>query len=259
MSRTQNNLGRGLDDLIGEVSQVRAVPNRAAPAPMAPRLATPPPSAPPRAPEPKAPPRPTTRPLVPALIAALVLALLACIVLAWKVAHPRVVTVEVPAPVMPPPAVAAVPELPPPPPRDTRLDWAQSLSLTGVQVDATDARVRLVFNEAVFKSRDQLRPGADALLKQVAAAFQPHAGPCLMVVAGHTDNDAPKPGGPYKDNVALGYLRALAVADVLRSSGVPAASLRVTSAGDKGAPFPNTDPANKTRNRTVTVLIEKAP
>ena len=258
MSRLQNNLGRGLDDLIGEVSQVRAVPTRAAPAP-APAPTPSRPAAPPPAPPPASPtPRRAPSRLVPVLIVALVLAVLACCVLAWKVAHPPVVTVEVPVPAAPE-LLAPVPEPPPPPPRDTRLDWAQALTLPGVQVDATESRVRLVFNEAVFKSRDQLRPGVDALLKQVAAAFQPHAGPCVLVVAGHTDNDAPRPGGPYKDNVALGYLRAQAVADVLRAAGVPAASLRVTSAGDKGAPFANTDPVSKARNRTVTVLFEKAP
>ena len=186
-------------------------------------------------------------------------ALLVCAVLAWRVMHPSPVEpVVIRVPVAAPATVVPPAPVPVTPPRDTRLDWARSLAVPGMQVDATEARVRLVFDQPVFQTRDQLKAGADALLRQVAAAFAPHAGGCVLVVAGHTDDDPPRVGGPYRDNVALGYLRALAASDVLRAAGVPPAALRVTSAGDQGAPFPNTDAAGKQRNRTVTLQVERS-
>ena len=260
MSRIQNSLGRGLGDLIGEVSNVRAVPTRApAPAAAPPPAAPPPPSAPLLEPR----PRRSAGPLVWGLAAALLVALLACGLLAWRVLHPPAPeppavepvapeVVDVPAEPAPPPAPPAAP------PRDTRLDWARSLAVPGAQVAADEARVRIVFDEAVFKSRDQLRPGVELSLKQVAAVFQPHAGPCVLVVVGHTDNDPARAGSPFGDNVGLGFRRAQVVADLLRASGAPAAALRVTSFGDRDPPYPNTDAAGKARNRTVTLLIERS-
>ena len=254
MSRMQNNLGRGLSDLIGEVSQVKAVPNRAAAEPA------------PQPPPPREAPAPVQRPperglLVPALAAALLIALAGCGVLAWKLGHQPVpepvVKIVVPEvkPLEPPPPAPVV--APAPPPRDTRLDWAQGAGRPGIAVEPGADAVRWVFDEPLFKTRDQLRPEAVALLKDAAAAFLPHAADCVLVVAGHTDNDPPRVGGPYRDNIALGYLRALAVADQLRLAGVPPESLRVTSRGDADAPYPNTDAAGRQRNRTATLRFEK--
>ena len=262
MSRLQNNLGRGLGDLIGEVSNVRAVPTRApTPSP----VAAPPPAAPtpPSAPllEPKRPRG--AGGLAAGLAAALFVSLAVCAWLGWRVAHPPAPEPPAVEPVAPevvdsPAEPAPAPAPPPAPPRDTRLDWARSLAVPGARTAADESRVRIVFDEAVFKSRDQLRPGVELPLKQVAAVFQPHAGPCVLVVVGHTDNDPARAGSPFGDNAGLGFRRAQVVADVLRASGVPAAAIRVASFGDRDPPYPNTDPAGKARNRTVTLLIERS-
>lgn len=242
MSKIQRNLGRGLGDLIGEVSQVRAMPNRApaAPAPSA----TPPP------PEPAITPG-RNFPMIPLLLG---LAVCACAVLGfllWKKPPPEVVErivekevrVEVPAP---------------PPPRDARGDWALQPGLDGLHVQPLGSSTRWIFKQPVFQSRDELSADAEKRLALVARLFLPHAASCVIQVDGHTDEVPARPGADGAESIELGYRRALAAARVLRKAGVPTAAIRLGSPGVSQAPYPNTSEEGRRLNRTVTVTIRPA-
>jgi outer membrane protein OmpA-like peptidoglycan-associated protein len=261
----RGNLGRGLGDLMSEVSGVRAVP--VPPVPPAP--ARPPPAVQPA-------PRPSRAvPLLSALCALL------AVLLAWSLWHQltnvasapvsrsvervqpqvRLADADVP-PVTPVPVEAdavTVEPLAAPAPAPAPMDplaWVEGASVPGARIIRQGAAAQIVFDEALFSRRAELREEAGPLLQAVAKLLAPHAAAIRLDVAGHTDSDPVTPGGPYRDNAALGLARAAAAADVLRAqAALPAGRLTVSSPGGEQAPYPNDTPENKRRNRTVTMRV----
>ena len=90
-----------------------------------------------------------------------------------------------------------------------------------------------------------LRPDADAVLQQVAAALQ--ADPATSVeIGGHTDNV-----GTKTYNEQLSQERADAVKAWLVAHGVGASRLTTKGYGDSMPVVRNTSDANRARNRRV--------
>ncbi len=273
MANGQRNLGRGLGDLIEEVSAVKAIQTPPAPAadvqPRPPAVVQE--EAP--APAPVASPKPKT--------ARWPFAVLAVVILCWIVTYAiqsvrqkelaqaasfseqrvldleaqltqqaRAATIEE-APPVAPVAVAVETD-----PEDGSLAWASLIKVTGVKTEQREGFVRFVLETAAFAYRTEMAADAEEPLKQLASAIVPHAGACEVVVVGHTDSDPVRAGGPYHDNLDLALRRATVATDFLRRvGGLPADSLQARAADEAGAPYPNDTPANKVLNRTVTIEI----
>lgn len=97
-------------------------------------------------------------------------------------------------------------------------------------------------------NRVDIRPESSELIQRHAAYLQrsPHV---FVILEGHADNR-----GSEGYNLALGERRAQAVADVLKSSGVPGSQLSVISFGEeKPAVFGN-DEIAFSKNRRVEIV-----
>ena len=124
-----------------------------------------------------------------------------------------------------------------------------------------DARSTVVtFRDPVFQAGGaETSARGDAALTGLADRLGDLTDVAVTVV-GHTSDTAPVPGSPYADNAEVGLARALAAAQVVSSgSGIPLSAVDVASAGDVDPPYPNTDEAGRTRNQTVTVVVEVVP
>jgi type VI secretion system protein ImpK len=130
--------------------------------------------------------------------------------------------------------------------------------VAGPEVTVTSAggQVVLVFTDRLFAGGAELSPDGSAALARVGARIAAVPGVAVEVV-GHSD-DLPVPtGGAYADNTALSQARAAAAAVVLAGAGLAPAQLTVSAAGSAVPLYPNT-PADRARNRTVTLRLTPA-
>ena len=127
-------------------------------------------------------------------------------------------------------------------------------------VRSDDGALTVTFRDAVFLAGGaEMSDDGRAALADVGDRLR-HAGARSdldVTVVGHTSDTAPVAGGPYADNAAVGLARALAAAEVVADGAtLPLSAVDVATSGDAAPPYPNTDPANRTRNQTVTLRIE---
>jgi flagellar motor protein MotB len=126
----------------------------------------------------------------------------------------------------------------------------------GMVVTAQGIEKVVVFESGVFASGTQLSREGAAMLSKVGRQLAPRAKNISVTVVGCTDNVPVSGKKEYKDNKALGLLRAAAALQVLQSSsGISAAAFKTVSHGTEWSPFPNDTAANQARNRTVVLRI----
>ncbi|WP_158230334.1 OmpA family protein [Pseudofrankia asymbiotica] len=127
--------------------------------------------------------------------------------------------------------------------------------VAGPEVTATRAggQVVLLFNGQLFTGGAALSPDGAAALAGVGARIAGLPGVAVEIV-GHSDDLPVPPGGPYADNTALSQARAAAAATVLTGAGLSPAQITVSAAGSAVPLHPNT-PADRARNRTVTLRL----
>ena len=114
----------------------------------------------------------------------------------------------------------------------------------------------VVFESGVFASGAKLSREGSALLSKVGRQLAPRAKNISVTVVGCTDNVPVSGKKEFKDNKALGLMRAAAALQILQSSsGIPTASFKTVSYGTEWSPFPNDSAANHARNRTVVLRI----
>lgn len=94
-----------------------------------------------------------------------------------------------------------------------------------------------------------LTSASRAQLASVAAILKAYPR-AQVIIAGHTDNT-----GDEAANIALSRGRAQAVADALRTSGVPAASLQSQGYGSSSPIADNSTESGRARNRRVTLSV----
>jgi outer membrane protein OmpA-like peptidoglycan-associated protein len=134
--------------------------------------------------------------------------------------------------------------------------WAEALSVDGVETAVADGSVLLTFREPVFARYATMTPQAATVLRALAQAVAHVEAPIAIVVHGHTDDAPVRAGAAYHDNYALGLARATRVVQFLRyESGLTNVTLSAASQGDVDPPFPNDTPADRLRNRTVTLEV----
>ena len=126
----------------------------------------------------------------------------------------------------------------------------------GMVVAAEGSEKVIVFDAGVFASGTKLSREGQAMLSKVGRQLAPHAKNISITVVGCTDNMPVSGKREYKDNQALGLLRAAAALQVLQSSsGIPTAAFKTVSHGAEWSPFPNDTAASRARNRTVVLRI----
>jgi flagellar motor protein MotB len=94
-------------------------------------------------------------------------------------------------------------------------------------------------------------------LKSVAKALKSGYSDKTFWVEGHTDNDKlNKTKEKWKTNLRLSVERAMAVTDYLTGEmGITASSVRIAGHGEYDPSVPNSNKANKAKNRRVEILI----
>lgn len=154
------------------------------------------------------------------------------------------------------PVVDGVPGIPVPAQGASLLD---SLQLEGVTLSESEGAVKVVFDGPVFSRYATISAGAGNVLRQLAEKLKGLGGSLAIRVRGHTD-DAPITSGAYRDNYALGMARAVRVVEFLRNDcGLTDAAFSASSDGEANPVYPNDTPADRVKNRTVTLELETTP
>lgn len=136
------------------------------------------------------------------------------------------------------------------------LAWTDQIQCAGVRVERSGHGARLLFEAPFFLGGTQWAPRSEEVLKNLLVQLAPHAGGCHLTVVGHTGTQALPPGSPYKDNLELGLRRAETVLDAMvRVVKWPLSGVAARSSGDKYQPHRGDDLLSQIRNRTITIEI----
>ncbi len=98
----------------------------------------------------------------------------------------------------------------------------------------------------------EILPDSTAILEEIADVLKTHAEIKGIEVQGHTDNQ-----GEASYNLKLSESRAQAVVDSLVRMGVDPLRLEAKGYGDTKPLMPNSNEANKSKNRRVQLMIKK--
>ncbi|MCI0437289.1 MAG: hypothetical protein L0271_27185 [Gemmatimonadetes bacterium] len=143
-----------------------------------------------------------------------------------------------------------------PPPTNRPDPPSLDLAADGITVSREAGELVARFDQGLFGRGTDLRAGADALLTELARRITGHASPLRVRVIGGTDDVPIRAGAAFADNVALGFARALRVAERLRAAGVAHTALTVESAGATTV-SPGATPDARARARTVTLRVAR--
>jgi flagellar motor protein MotB len=132
------------------------------------------------------------------------------------------------------------------------------INLPGVVAKNLSGETTITFDEGIFLRNAQIKPDAKVLLTNLGQQLEQGVGNVSIRIIGHTDNEPMPSSKQYKDNTDLGLARATAVFQHLReTTRLPVTTLSVSSVGETNPPYPS-DAANRTRNRTVVLLISES-
>jgi outer membrane protein OmpA-like peptidoglycan-associated protein len=98
----------------------------------------------------------------------------------------------------------------------------------------------------------EMLPDSFALIEELAEAFRAHPEISLVEIQGHTDDS-----GAILHNQTLSEKRAVAVRKALISLGIDADRLLAKGYGSSQPIVPNTNAANRTKNRRVQLIVQK--
>lgn len=132
------------------------------------------------------------------------------------------------------------------------LAWTADMSCDEYRVTRVAGAARVVFTRPLFRSGAQLSPAGEESLRRLLAALGPNSSRCSLVIIGHT---APMPGVGEAAARETGLQRAAAVAANLIGNMWSPSRISLRSNGDRDLPFPGDDPATQARNKTVSIEI----
>lgn len=130
-------------------------------------------------------------------------------------------------------------------------------SVPGTKVEVRGGSQFVVFEEAVFESKDAISVAGMRAIRALAAKLKTLEGGAAVVVTGYTD-DQPltRPTAQFASNEDIAMARAAAAADHLKAYAKnKGLSFECVAGRESEAPYPNDSPANRKKNRTVTVLV----
>jgi flagellar motor protein MotB len=124
-----------------------------------------------------------------------------------------------------------------------------------VRQDGDVIRIELPGDQLFNYGTSQLKPGADALLRTVAADISQNYPQQLVGIEGHTDG-SPTTSPQYPSDQHLAVAQSMAVYDGLtRIGGMPTRQLFVVAHGGSHPVVSNGTEAGRARNRRVEVVI----
>ncbi len=130
------------------------------------------------------------------------------------------------------------------------------LRAPGVVIHSEANALVATFEAGVFSQGTSLTPEARTALTTLGRQLEPYSDRISVVVTGHADNIPVPEWLPYRDNIDLGYRRAIAVIDHLRASAqLPSSAFAARSLGKYGTPYDHATPESRVRNRTVIIRI----
>lgn len=136
------------------------------------------------------------------------------------------------------------------------LAWTADLRLKGLRVERDGRLARIVFDNPFFTTNARWAPGTEQLLFDLLARIAPHTDASYLTIVGHTARQPLPPRSGYKDNYDLALKRAEAVMEqMVRIVRWPPSSISARSDGDKYPPYAGTDLLSQVRNRTITIEI----
>lgn len=130
-------------------------------------------------------------------------------------------------------------------------------SVPGTKVEVRGGSQFVVFEEAVFESKDAISVAGMRAIRALAAKLKTLEGGASVVVTGYTD-DQPltRPTAQFASNEDIAMARAVAAADHLKAYAKnKGLSFECVAGRESEAPYPNDSAANRKKNRTVTVLV----
>ena len=155
--------------------------------------------------------------------------------------------------------VAGLSPLPPLAPH-TQAQLARISERYGSAASATGSGVSKLGTDILFdEGQDQLKPGAEPTLRELAEALNSDEGDGLKIlIVGHTDDRqiARRPARDlFSDNFHLSLCRANQVARVLQQSGLDSRRIGVAGYGPNQPIAPNTTPEGRQKNRRVEIFL----
>ncbi len=125
----------------------------------------------------------------------------------------------------------------------------------GMQIAKTPDRliIRLPEHISFDLGKARIKPSMADTLARLAPVILRN-GKCRIIVTGHTD-DLPISTPQFASNWELSAARAAAVARALTSQGVPARHMHIQGMADQAPLAPNSDEANRQRNRRVEIEL----
>jgi type VI secretion system protein ImpK len=130
------------------------------------------------------------------------------------------------------------------------------LNIPGVSLKTERNEIVLTFDSGLFIRGIEFTSEAKLVLAMLGRQLEPYVGHISVHVIGHTDDLPIMARHAYRDNIALGFNRALAVVEHLRAtSRLPSAVFSISSLGEYLTPYANDTPENRARNRTVVLRI----
>lgn len=135
--------------------------------------------------------------------------------------------------------------------------WQLLLSdVEGIEVRNESNVPRIVFTTPVFSRLTTIDPAQKPRLEQIARIIKQGNSSAVLSIIGHTDNDPIRPSSEYRSNEYLSELRAREVVSFLKGTRIfPESQLRPIAMGAENPPYPNSTPASKSKNRTVSIEI----
>lgn len=134
----------------------------------------------------------------------------------------------------------------------TQLSAARQ-ELADLQAKQTDRGLVLTLGDVLFDTgRATLKPGADREMDRLAQALKDNSN-TRVIIEGHTDSV-----GSDDYNMALSERRADAVADALRTRGVPSDRYEVKGLGKSFPVASNDTQAGRQQNRRVEIVFSDA-
>jgi len=128
--------------------------------------------------------------------------------------------------------------------------------IAGVSLRNEKQQVAIFFSLGLFARNARLKPEAEELLTELGSQLSHQITDLDVTVVGHTDDTPIRSGRRYRDNAALGLIRAVTVAEFLKTtSNLPLEAISSRGSGEEEAPFPNDSRENRARNRSVTIRI----
>jgi flagellar motor protein MotB len=135
---------------------------------------------------------------------------------------------------------------------------AFNLDLSGTATRTEGKETVIVFDSGLFQNGVVFKRSARTLLKEVGQQLGPVADDLSVLVIGHTDDSPLRNGSLYRDNQSLGLLRAVTVAEFLRTETPMKTSVfAVESLGEKSPLFPNGNRNERLKNQTVELRISR--